>query len=299
VQTEQAPRPLPTSHRKVDKLNSTSETYHMPLFQPDMLTASHAISRSARSCKILGMRVDELDYPFILRQVHEWVTACLSRYICISTVHMIMESYDDERFQAIVNSADLITADGVPVVWVSRHLGLNEQSHVFGPELTVRLCEMAAQEGIPVGFYGSTPEILGQLRRNVTRRFPSLVVPLCYSPPFRPLTREEDDQVVTLINKSGIRILFVGLGCPKQECWMKDHRGRVSATMLGVGWAFEILAERSKMAPSWIKNIGMSWFYRLVLNPRKLWRRYLKHNPRFLILVSHQLWRQRRYPLDV
>jgi len=202
---------------------------------------------------------------------------------------MIMESYDDPKFRAIVNGADLVAADGIPVIWISRCLGMRQQNRVFAPEVTLRICEMAARDGIPVGFYGSTPEVITDLQRNITRRFPALAVPFCYSPPFRPLTPQEDEESVSMINRSGIRILFVGLGCPKQERWMKEHRGRVSATMLGVGWAFDVLAGRSKTAPAWVQYIGMEWLYRLVLNPRKLWRRHLKHNPRFVILALHQL----------
>ena len=248
-------------------------------------------ARKGRRCTILGMRVDELDYASVLTQIRHWASEQFSRYVCISTVHMIMESHDEPEFRAIVNGADLVAADGIPVIWISRCLGLKRQNRVFAPEVTLRLCEMAAQEGIPVGFYGSTPEVVADLRRNITQRFRTLAVPFCNSPPFRPLTHQEDDEIVTMINRSGIRILFVGLGCPKQERWMKEHHGRVSATMLGVGWAFDVLAGRSKTAPIWIQNIGMEWFYRLVLNPKKLWRRHLKHNPRFVILALRQLLR--------
>lgn len=237
------------------------------------------------------MLVDELDYQTLLAQVRQWIAVVTSRYICFSTVHMVMESYDDEGFRAIVNGGDLVVADGVPLLWVSRRLGLDRQGLLQAPEATIRLCEMASREGIPVGFYGSTPEVADALRTNVTRRFPMLRVPFCYSPPFRPLTPEEDDRIVCEINESGVRILFVGLGCPKQEHWMSEHRGRVSATMLGVGWTFDVLAGTSKRAPAWIRNIGMEWLYRLVLNPGKLWRRHLKHNPRFVVLILRQLFR--------
>jgi N-acetylglucosaminyldiphosphoundecaprenol N-acetyl-beta-D-mannosaminyltransferase len=148
------------------------------------------------------MRVDELDYAAVLSQINYWAIAQLSRFVCISTVHMIMESHDDPAFRGIINGADLVAADGIPVIWTSRKLGLRKQSRVFAPEVTLRLCEMAAQEGIPVGFYGSTPEVVADLQQNITQRFRGLVVPFCYSPPFRPLTHQEDDQIVTMINQS-------------------------------------------------------------------------------------------------
>jgi N-acetylglucosaminyldiphosphoundecaprenol N-acetyl-beta-D-mannosaminyltransferase len=244
---------------------------------------------SIRRCAVLGMPVDELDYDAVLEQVRRWTTLQASRYMCISNVHMVMESYDDEALRATINGADLVAADGVPVIWTSRWLGLRKQSRVFGPELTIRLCDMAAREGIPVGFYGSTPEVAYDLRRRAMERFSTLQISFCYSPPFRALTDAEDASICDAINRSGVRILFVGLGCPKQERWMGEHRSRITATMIGVGWAFEILAGRSKAAPTWIQKIGMEWFYRLAHNPRKLWRRHLKHNPRFVVLILGRL----------
>jgi N-acetylglucosaminyldiphosphoundecaprenol N-acetyl-beta-D-mannosaminyltransferase len=252
-------------------------------------TLSAPESLSVKRCAVLGMPVDELDYDAVIKQVRRWTNLEASRYMCISNVHMVMESYDDERLRAIINGADLVAADGVPVIWTSRQLGLRNQSRVFGPELTIKLCEMAAREGIPVGFYGGTPEVACELRSRVTDRFPTLRVAYSYSPPFRALTSEEDSRVCDEINRSRVRILFVGLGCPKQERWMGEHRGRVRATIIGVGWAFEILAGRSKAAPTWIQKIGMEWFYRLAHDPRRLWRRHLKHNPRFVVLILARL----------
>lgn len=257
----------------------------------------HALN-SGRCCTILGMRIDELDGPSLLAQVQEWAVASASRYVCFSTVHGIMESYDDERLRALVNAADLVVSDGMPVVWVSRHRGLTWQQRVFGPDVTVCLCELAARHGIPVGFYGSTPEVLEDLRTNLVSRFPALTVAFYHSPPFRPLHQDEDDEIVRQINESGTRILFVGLGCPKQERWMAQHRGRIHAVMLGVGWAFDLLAGHSKRAPRWTQQIGMEWFYRILLDPKRLLRRHLKHNPRFILFVARQLWQQRRKPLE-
>ena len=251
------------------------------LFAPESL--------SVRRCTVLGMPVDELDYDAVLKHVRQWTKHDASRYVCIANVHMVMENYDDEGLRAIINGADLVAADGVPVIWTSRWLGLEKQSRVFGAELTSRLCEMAARENIPVGFYGGTPEVSYELRRQVAEGFPNLQIAYCYSPPFRALTEDEDKSVCRAINASGARILFVGLGCPKQERWMCEHRGRVTAIMVGVGWAFEILAGRSKTAPTWIQKIGMEWLYRLVHNPRRLWRRHLKHNPRFIALIFARL----------
>jgi N-acetylglucosaminyldiphosphoundecaprenol N-acetyl-beta-D-mannosaminyltransferase len=250
----------------------------------------------ATSCSVLGMRVDEFDYDGAVAKLRAWCDGG-SRYVCCSTVHMVMESYDSAGFQRYVNSADMVVSDGVPIVFVTRKLGLDRQVRVDAPTLTLKLCEMAAKAGIPIGFYGSSQVVIDDLVKAVKNRFPALNVAYSCSPPFRPLTKEEDEKIVADIASSGVRLLFVGLGCPKQEKWMFEHRGRVPATMLGVGWTFDVLSGHSQMAPRWIQDIAMEWLYRLVRNPRKLWRRHLIHNPRFVVLAALQLMGLRQFPL--
>lgn len=244
---------------------------------------------------ILGMRVDATSYDDVTQQVVRWARAGVSRYVCVANVHMTMEAYDEHEFRRIVNCADLVVPDGMPLVWVLRKLGLSGQQRVYGPELMVRVCEAAAQEGLPIGLYGGTHETVASLVTNLTTRFPALRVAYAYSPPFRPLNPEEDARVVDAINSSGTRILFVGLGCPKQERWMATHKGKVQAVMLGVGAAFDFHAGRVPQAPPWMQRVGLEWFFRLLVEPRRLWRRYLKHNPRFVILVMMQLLGLRRF----
>lgn len=247
------------------------------------------------AARILGMRVDPLSYEEATEKVLTWAVAGESRYVCVANVHMTMEAYDAPDFCRIVNAADLVTPDGMPLVWMLRRLGVPDQERVYGPELTLRVCEAAAREGIPVGFYGGRPEALEGLVRNLKARFPGLKVAYAYSPPFRPLTPEEDARIVEEINASGARILFVGLGCPKQERWMAEHKGRVQAVMLGVGAAFDFHAGRVRQAPVWMQRAGLEWLFRLGQEPRRLWRRYLKHNPRFLLLAFLQLTGMRRF----
>jgi N-acetylglucosaminyldiphosphoundecaprenol N-acetyl-beta-D-mannosaminyltransferase len=169
--------------------------------------------------RILGMRVDPTSYEEATEKVLLWAAAGESRYVCVANVHMVMEAQDDPSFRALVNAADLVTPDGMPLVWMLRKLGHPHQERVRGPELTSRVCAEAARRGVPVGFYGGHPEALEALVRNLSARFPGLRVVYAYSPPFRPLTPEEDERVTEEINASGARILFVGLGCPKQEWW--------------------------------------------------------------------------------
>ena len=245
--------------------------------------------------RILGMRVDPTSYEEATEKVLAWAAAGESRYVCVANVHMVMEAHDDPSFRALVNAADLVTPDGMPLVWMLRKLGYPHQERVCGPELTSRVCAEAARRGVPVGFYGGHPEALEALVRNLGARFPGLRVVYAYSPPFRPLTPEEDEKVTEEINASGARILFVGLGCPKQEWWMAEHKGRVRAVMIGVGAAFDFHAGRVRQAPVWMQRAGLEWLFRLVQEPRRLWRRYLKHNPRFLLLAFLQLTGMRRF----
>lgn len=238
---------------------------------------------------ILGMRVDAISFQEATRLILEWAKAKESRYVCAANVHMVMESYDSLAFQRIINDADLVVPDGMPLAWGLRLLGIQGQERIYGPGLMLHVCEAAATEGIPVGFYGSRPDTLQELVSNLSKRFPALNIAYCYSPPFRPLTVEEDSDVIQQIVDSGARILFVGLGCPKQERWMAEHRGKIPAVMLGVGAAFDFHAGRIRQAPRWMQNIGLEWFFRLCMEPRRLWRRYLKHNPRFIFLFALQL----------
>lgn len=252
---------------------------------------------SGRSCAVLRMRVDEVDYDSVVSQVRLWASARESRYVCVSNVHMTMEVFDDPAFRAIVNDADLVGADGMPVIQVSRWLGLRRQRRVFGPELMVRVCAAAAAADIPVAIYGSTQGVITDIVRNLTRRFPALRIAYSLSPPFRPLTEAERDAIARDINESGARIVFVGLGCPKQERWMSMMRSRIHAPMLGVGWAFDVVAGHSRPAARWVQCIGMEWVHRLISNPRKMWWRTLKHNPRFVVLVLLQLCGVVFYPV--
>jgi N-acetylglucosaminyldiphosphoundecaprenol N-acetyl-beta-D-mannosaminyltransferase len=183
----------------------------------------------------------------------------------------------------------------MPLVWGLRLLGVRGATRVYGPDLTPVVCERAAENGVPVGFYGGAdPTLVDDLTANLARRCLGLKVAYAWSPPFRPLTPEEDARVVDDIVRSGVRILFVGLSTPKQERWMAEHRDRLPAVMLGVGAAFDFLAGRKRQAPRLVQRFGFEWLYRLVHEPRRLWRRYLQRNPRFVALFAAQVVMRRR-----
>jgi N-acetylglucosaminyldiphosphoundecaprenol N-acetyl-beta-D-mannosaminyltransferase len=239
--------------------------------------------------KILGVRVDPTSYTAATSRIVEWAKIGGSYSVCIANVHVIMEAHDHADFKEVVNGADLTTPDGMPLVWTLRRLGYPDQERVYGPELTLRLIEASAHEDIPVGLYGGSPETLQSLIDVFKQKYPSLRIGYSFSPPFRVLTAEEDNTIVQEIHASGVRILFIGLGCPKQECWMAEHKGRIQAVMLGVGAAFDFIAGVKKQAPRWMQKNGLEWLYRFSQEPKRLWRRYLVYNPRFAALVLLQL----------
>ena len=246
--------------------------------------------------RILGMRVDATTYEEATSLIMRWAQARNPRYVCIANVHMAMEAYDAPKFADLVNRADLVTADGMPLVWALKRLGIRNAQRVCGPDLMPHVLRAAAAGGLPIGLYGgASPGFLDRLLEVVRQEFPDLQVAYANSPPFNELTTEEDAEVVEHIKASGARVLFVGLGCPKQEKWMAAHMDRLDCTMLGVGAAFDFLAGIKPMAPIWMRRFGLEWLYRLANEPRRLWKRYLKQNPRFIALIIMQLARLRRF----
>jgi len=235
------------------------------------------------------MRVDATSYEDASRRVARWARDGRSAYVCVATVHMIMEAFDSSAFQRVVNGADLVTSDGRPLVWALRSLGVRDATQVRGTDLTAHVVELAAREGIPIGLYGGTPDLLETFARILERRYPGVRVVCRIAPPFRPLTPEEDETVTGEILSSGARLLFVGIGCPKQERWMEAHKERIPAVMLGVGAAFDFHTGRVRQAPGWMQVAGLEWLFRLLMDPRRLWKRYARHNPRFVVLFSLEL----------
>jgi N-acetylglucosaminyldiphosphoundecaprenol N-acetyl-beta-D-mannosaminyltransferase len=242
-----------------------------------------------RSRSIIGIRVDATSYGDATERIIGWAERREPRYVCVATVNDLIEARDDRGYATLLDRADLVTPDGVPLVWSLRALGIRTASRVYGPDLTPLVCAAAARSGVPVGFYGGNEEVLSTLTSRLSRQFPSLDIAYTYAPPFRPLTAQEDASIVRDIKSSGARVLFVGLGAPKQVRWMAAHAGQLETVMIGVGAAFDFLAGVKQQAPSWIQAIGMEWAYRLLHEPRRLWRRYVLRNPRFVCLIVAQL----------
>jgi N-acetylglucosaminyldiphosphoundecaprenol N-acetyl-beta-D-mannosaminyltransferase len=234
------------------------------------------------SRRILGMRIDATTYDETAAAVADMAASRDGGMVCVATVHMVMESFDDPGFRRIVNAADRVTPDGMPLVAALRMLGIPQAERVYGPTLTPIVCERAARLGLKVGFYGGSETAVAAILRNLSQRFPELRVPFAMSPPYRALSEAEDAAVVDAIRAAEVDVLFVGLGCPKQERWMAAHRDALRCVMLGVGAAFDFLAGTKAQAPAFLQRAGLEWLFRLAVEPRRLWRRYLIGNPRFL-----------------
>jgi len=238
---------------------------------------------------ILGVQVHSLDYCQAAGQIADWAARHESRMVCLANVHMVMEAWDDHEFRRQLNTADLVLLDGMPLVWALKSLGIASASRVRGQSLTLKLCEIAAAQGVSIGLYGGQDD--ATLDRAVTflqKRWPDLQVSAAISPPFRALSVEEDARVTNTISAAGVQILFVGIGCPKQERWMHQHRGQLNCVMLGVGAAFDMFAGRIREAPEWMQKSGLEWLFRLLSEPGRLWKRYFKQNPRFMLHFSLQ-----------
>lgn len=255
-----------------------------------------AKTRARRESRlVLGMRVDAPTVEGAAAQIIEWATERSPRMVCAANVHMTMEAHDDALFQSQINGADLVLPDGVPLVWALRMLGLPRAARVrVSPDFVIELMVRAEHRGFKLGLYGGTRETLTIFRQCVGRDIPDLTVAYAYAPPFRPLDRDEDEAVVREIRASGTQLLLVGIGCPKQEGWMAAHRGRLPCVMMGVGTAFDLFGGKTREAPLWMQNLGFEWAFRLLLEPRRLWRRHLKHNPRFIFLFARQLLASRK-----
>lgn len=248
------------------------------------------------SFSVLGVPVSIVDMAAAIEVIDGWIAARRHEFVCLRDVHGVMACQDDPELLEIHRRAGMVAPDGVPLVWLGRLLGHHTIRRVCGPDLMPALCERASARGTRHFFYGGAPGVAESLAERLQARFPGLEVVGTHTPPFRPLSEEEDAAVVRKINESRADIVWVGLSTPKQERWMAGHLGRLEApVMLGVGAAFDFHAGTVKRAPLWMQRSGLEWLYRLASEPRRLWRRYLVLAPRFVVLVALQLLGFSRY----
>lgn len=240
---------------------------------------------------IIKSRIDATSYEDACYSILQWLERKTYGYIIAANVHVVMTGYWQPNYQEIINNALLVTPDGMPLVWGMRWLGVKEQTRVYGPDLMLALCHIASQQQISIYLYGGTPSALIKLQENLQQQYPQLHIVGCYSPPFHIPTPKEEQQDINRIKASGAKIVFVGLGCPKQEIWMAKHHPQINAILVGVGAAFSFHSKEVSQAPRWMMDRGLEWLHRFWAEPRRLWRRYLINNPAFIILFSGQLIR--------
>lgn len=228
-------------------------------------------------------------YQDYVQQIIRLAASRTSSYVCFANVHMLMEAYQQPGFNQVVNQADIVAPDGRPLsILMKQHYGI-EQQRACGMDMFTDILQAAQQNQVSVFFYGSTPQVLATVSAKARQQFPLLKIAGSYSPPFRPLTPEEDGTVVNFIKASEAQLVFVSLGCPKQEKWMFEHRGQIAACMLGLGQAFLVYAGLEKRLPPWARDLSLEWLYRLYLEPKRLWKRYLKTNSMFLFLAGRSI----------
>jgi N-acetylglucosaminyldiphosphoundecaprenol N-acetyl-beta-D-mannosaminyltransferase len=242
---------------------------------------------------VLRTRIDGGTMEQAIARVDGWARARESRMVVAANVHVVTTASSDPDYQRVIDQSDMTVPDGVPLVWCLRRQGFPDQQRLFGPTLMQEWCAHAAREGLPIYLYGSTQATLDALVPRLQAAHPGLQVAGAVSPPFRPLTDAEDAAAVEAIEASGAAVVFVGLGAPKQERWMAEHRGRVPAVLIGVGAAFDYHAGNLRRAPTWMQRAGLEWLFRLVQEPRRLWRRYLVTNTLFCVRVACQVARGR------
>ena len=247
---------------------------------------------------ILGVGISAVSMTSALDRTERLLQAGGREYICVTGVHGIVEAQADDDFRRIQNSSFLTIPDGMPTVWLGHLRGFKSMTRVYGPDFMANLCERSATKGYRHFLYGGKPGVAEQLRDELQRRYPGLQIVGVYTPPFRPLTEAEEDALRTQLATAKADVLWCGLSTPKQERFISQYRGRMPVTvMVGVGAAFDFLSGNAKDAPDWVKRSGLQWLHRMLHEPKRLVRRYLASNPKFLWLTFLQLTGIKRYSL--
>jgi N-acetylglucosaminyldiphosphoundecaprenol N-acetyl-beta-D-mannosaminyltransferase len=239
--------------------------------------------------RVIGLPVAVGDMASVSREIVRRAQQGQKGYVCVANAHMLVTARREPAFREVVERAPLVVSDGAPLVWQLRRQGFSQARQVRGPDLMVRACELAAEVGVPVYFYGGDEALIADLLAMLPGRAPGLVVAGAEAAPMLPPRPEVDRAVVERIRRSGARLVFVGLGCPKQEFWMQAYASQLDAVLIGVGQAFAIAAGRLPEAPLWMRKRGLEWLFRLVSEPKRLWRRYLVTNSLFIAYVLGEM----------
>lgn len=248
---------------------------------------------------ILGVGISAINMHQALDTLAGWIERRAREYVVVCPVHTVMLCQQDPSLRAIVNQAGLVTPDGIPLVLLSRWMGYKHVQRVYGPDLMLAMSNLASKEGYRQFYFGGSEGIPERVAEALVRRFPGLQVAGTLSPPFRDLTAEEESELAERINTARPDVVWVALGSPKQDFWIARFRAILDVPVLiGVGAAFDFLSGHVPQAPVWMQRVGLEWLFRLGTEPRRLWRRYLVHNPQFVLAVLLQMTGLRRFALD-
>jgi N-acetylglucosaminyldiphosphoundecaprenol N-acetyl-beta-D-mannosaminyltransferase len=268
----------------------------MPMIPSSSLDDAAELPPLPPSVEVIGVPLALTDYGEMVRLIDSFVEQRARTYICVCNVHAVMASAEDPALREALLHSTVNLPDGQPLVWAMNALGNSLSARVYGPDLMWRACSHAARTGTRFYLYGGRNQgALVQLALNLRRNHPGLTIVGGHSPPHRPLSEEEQCAIAEEINRSRADVVWVGIGVPKQEKWMASMRPRLAAPVLvGVGAAFDFHAGLVPQAPDWLQEAGLEWAFRLAHEPRRLWRRYLRYNPRFLLAFARQLAEHRR-----
>lgn len=234
------------------------------------------------TCNIMGVNIAAINMDWLLKYIDENLDDIRGDYICVSNVHTTVTSYEDASYCAVQNGGLMAIPDGGPLSKVGRRRGFKDMERTTGPSLMGEIFERSAKKGYRHYFYGSDEVTLKRMERKLKAKYPGLNIVGMFSPPYRPLTEEEDNEVIERINATKPDFIWAGLGAPKQERWMAEHQGKVSGLMFGVGAGFDYYAENIKRAPMWMQKTDLEWVYRLAQDPKRLFKRYLNTNSKFI-----------------
>ena len=242
---------------------------------------------------LLGVKISRVTPALAYQQICQWIKDRSKVYVCVAPVSTLVDAKRDPKYAHVINTAGMITPDGMPVVWLAKLKGCSDIVRTYGPDLMHLVCKQGQAQGLRHFFYGSTPATLVQLQQRLSGLYPSLDIVGTYSPPFFSVAQQESDEVIRLINASKADVLWVGLGSPKQDFWMSIHRPLLDVpVIIGAGAAFDFISGCKPQAPRWMRHSGLEWLFRLCCEPKRLWRRYLIGNTLFIFYVLKDLFRK-------
>lgn len=261
--------------------------------------ANEQYQKEGPRANILGVGVSAINMQNALAKIDEWIQNNDSQYVCVTPVHSVIEAQNNQPFRYSLNHSGMTTPDGMPIVWMLHRKGHRHVRRVYGPDLMLELCNHSLSCGYTHYFYGGGPGVPELLAEKLKDRFNGLKIVGTHSPPFRALTEAEESEMISTINTANPDILWIGIGSPKQELWMREHLGKIQTrVMIGVGAAFDFHAGLKPQAPKWIRQSGFEWLFRLMTEPKRLWRRYFYSIPAFILLGLAQELGIKKFKLE-